>query len=305
MTGKVEYLHMDFGSAATLGTNNQNATPIAVALNSHITNDIVRMGINYKFDPNADAPIYQPARSAAPDKLRIIVANPVKGPWTWTGYYLGINAGYGWGKSSTDAFFSDSAIPASFATSSTFVLKGEIFGVQTGYNSNSAAGCGASKRTFSSADSATIRCSSARAPSAIRGAVIASFDQDQAVEWFGTVRARFGAAVLPEALVYATGGAAVAGLVTAGDVFGYDPNDNPATIFLQEHHDQWRLDGWRRSRSPPVRRLDRQDRVPLRMKFLGSITTNINNQGVMTLTAGFNSRITDQLVRAGLNYKFD
>ena len=38
---------------------------------------------------------------------------------------------------------------------------------------------------------------------------------------------------------------------------------------------------------------------------LGSMTTNINNQGVMTLTAMFNSHITDQIVRAGINYKFD
>jgi len=37
----------------------------------------------------------------------------------------------------------------------------------------------------------------------------------------------------------------------------------------------------------------------------GSATTNINNQQNMTLTAQFNSRITDQIVRAGLSYKFD
>ena len=34
--------------------------------------------------------------------------------------------------------------------------------------------------------------------------------------------------------------------------------------------------------------------------------TNLNNQqSGMTLTATFNSRLSDQLVRAGLNYKFD
>jgi hypothetical protein len=39
---------------------------------------------------------------------------------------------------------------------------------------------------------------------------------------------------------------------------------------------------------------------------LGSMTTNLNNQqSGMTLTATFNSRLADQLVRAGLNYKFD
>jgi opacity protein-like surface antigen len=39
---------------------------------------------------------------------------------------------------------------------------------------------------------------------------------------------------------------------------------------------------------------------------LGSMATNLNNQqSGMTLTATFNSRLADQLVRAGLNYKFD
>jgi hypothetical protein len=38
---------------------------------------------------------------------------------------------------------------------------------------------------------------------------------------------------------------------------------------------------------------------------LGSMTTNANSQQIMALTAGFNSRITDNLVRAGINYKFD
>jgi hypothetical protein len=31
----------------------------------------------------------------------------------------------------------------------------------------------------------------------------------------------------------------------------------------------------------------------------------VNNQLNTTITATFNSRVTDQLVRAGLNYKFD
>jgi hypothetical protein len=35
------------------------------------------------------------------------------------------------------------------------------------------------------------------------------------------------------------------------------------------------------------------------------MTTNLNNQQLMTLTAMFNSHITDQIVRAGINYKFN
>ena len=70
-----------------------------------------------------------------PERQRIIVTAPPPAAWTWTGYYLGINAGYSWGKASADAFFNDSTIVgATFATSSSYKLQGTIFGVRTGYN---------------------------------------------------------------------------------------------------------------------------------------------------------------------------
>jgi outer membrane immunogenic protein len=38
---------------------------------------------------------------------------------------------------------------------------------------------------------------------------------------------------------------------------------------------------------------------------LGTTHAIANNQQVMTLTTQFGARVTDHLVRAGLNYKFD
>ena len=36
------------------------------------------------------------------------------------------------------------------------------------------------------------------------------------------------------------------------------------------------------------------------------MSTNLNNQeSMMALTTTFNSRVTDRIVRAGVNYKFD
>ena len=52
-----------------------------------------------------------------------------------------------------------------------------------------------------------------------------------------------------------------------------------------------------------LRQLDRESSTGT--MNLGSMTTNVNNQQIMTLTAGFNSGITDKLVRAAINYKFD
>ena len=48
-------------------------------------------------------------------------------PWNWTGFYVGINGGYGWGKSSwTD--------PATGATTGDFNVNGALAGGTIGYN---------------------------------------------------------------------------------------------------------------------------------------------------------------------------
>jgi outer membrane immunogenic protein len=51
LTGKIEYLYLDFGSVSTSTSNPLNATPVAVNLESRVTDHIVRVGLNYKFDP--------------------------------------------------------------------------------------------------------------------------------------------------------------------------------------------------------------------------------------------------------------
>ena len=52
VTGKIEYLHMSFGNDTAIGsTNTQSTPPIAISFTSHVTDDIVRLGLNYKFDP--------------------------------------------------------------------------------------------------------------------------------------------------------------------------------------------------------------------------------------------------------------
>src|SRR5262245_50432771 len=51
LTGKIEYLYLDFGSVLISTTNPLNATPVAVNLESRIADHIVRVGLNYKFDP--------------------------------------------------------------------------------------------------------------------------------------------------------------------------------------------------------------------------------------------------------------
>jgi outer membrane immunogenic protein len=301
VTGKIEYLHMDFGSDSAAGRNNQNVMPVAVSINSRVTDDIVRLGLNYKFDPNAAAP--SAARPVLPDKLPRIVKAPIVLPWTWAGYYLGINGGYSSGKAGTDAFNDSMIAGATFATTSSYNLRGEVLGIQTGYNfalGGWVFGLEGDLQLSGQRANPTFVCPGAICNPA--GSVTAAFDQNQKLEWFGTLRARLGAAT-PAALVYVTGGAAVAGLITSGTVFGFDPNSNPITnpFSYVTVNPGWTVGGGVEARLIG----NWTGKIEYLYLDFGSMTTSINNQGVMTLTASFNSHVTDNLVRAGINYKFD
>src|ERR1700688_4531245 len=60
---------------------------------------------------------------------------PVVAVYDWTGFYIGGNVGYSWGRSSTTEAFSDSVSGTILAaTSAKFDLNGVIGGGQIGYN---------------------------------------------------------------------------------------------------------------------------------------------------------------------------
>jgi outer membrane immunogenic protein len=49
---KIEYLYLDFGKVPTTASLPTNSTPLGINFNSRVTDHIVRVGVNYKFDPN-------------------------------------------------------------------------------------------------------------------------------------------------------------------------------------------------------------------------------------------------------------
>jgi opacity protein-like surface antigen len=196
---------------------------------------------------------------------------PIRSAWTWAGFYVGGTIGYGWGKSNTDAVFSDPATAGQlFATNGSRKLEGAIGGAQGGYNwvaGNMLAGVEADLNY--SGQRARMRAA-ARARSAIPlssasasdPSVLALSDQGQKLEWFATLRGRLGATVTPGALAYVTGGLAVGEIMTAGTVFGFDGDGNPSTPSISSHNTKAGGRSAAASRAA-CRQLDRQARIPL------------------------------------------
>src|SRR3712207_2812638 len=121
-----------------------------------------------------------PSRRAAP--APIIAAAPI---FTWTGFYVGVNAGYGWSNDDFDAIdLADDDNDGGF-----------IGGAQVGYNYQIGSFVVGLEGDIQYADF---------------GREFSYLGNDfESSDWFGTVRARAGVA-FGQALVYATGGFAFA-----------------------------------------------------------------------------------------------
>ena len=307
LTGKIEYLYMDLGRVSANAVNPLNSTPVAVAINSRITNNIVRVGINYKFDPGGGA--YE-----ATGKGPMIYKAPARVAWSWAGPYLGFNVGYGTGKSNTDTVFSDAATTAPLhATNTSAKLDGVIFGAQAGYNSQAGALVagieGDLQLAGQRADPGSV-CPGAICNPGLVGvvadpSVIASFENGQKLEWFGTLRGRLGAAVTPGALAYVTGGLAVGEVMTAGTLLGFDGTGNPINSIISQHKTKA---GWTAGVGVEAQLIGNwTGKLEYLYMDLGAIGTGptVAPNANATVAAAFNSRITDNLVRVGINYKFD
>jgi outer membrane immunogenic protein len=299
-TGKIEYLHMDFGRDSIDAADPLNATPLAVNLNSRITDDVVRLGLSYRLASSGSAvPAYMiPARS---------YKRPIEGIWSWTGLYIGINAGYGFGKSQTDALFSDATIgSALFATGSSSRLDGLILGTQAGYDWQVGAwlfGLEADIQATSQQAGPTYVC-----PGAICNPTITDVDtpvavaHDYKLDWFATIRGRVGAAITPNTVIYATGGLALAGIWNVGTVL-----DSTAAVAPLFDINERTKAGWTAGAGIESHLAGNWTAKIeyLHMDFGSASTATADNANATPITLGMNARITDDILRVGLNYRIN
>jgi outer membrane immunogenic protein len=129
--------------------------------------------------------------------------------YNWTGFYLGGNAGYGWGKVDNNVSFLDAlgGITGVDNFTASGNLGGWLGGIQAGYNWQTGSMVLGVEADI---DFATIKGDPSVAPMTNFGFPIAgsSYQAHEQIKWFGTARGRIGFTPTNQLLVYATGGVA-------------------------------------------------------------------------------------------------
>lgn len=153
---------------------------------------------------------------------------------SWTGFYAGVNVGYGWGNSTVSyapndaaaAFTTNPAAPASYD------ISGILGGAQIGYNwhvsPHAVLGLEADFQ------GSGIKGSGSSPYRTAVGPYPAHTDAQQDLQWFGTLRARAGWLANERLLAYATGGLAYGSVrenVSLGtDSFGAGSNTGTVSV---------------------------------------------------------------------------
>ena len=147
----------------------------------------------------------------------------------WTGFYIGGNVGYSWGRARNSETISDFATGvALFTSTSSNDVNGVIGGGQIGYNwqaQNWLFGLEADIQGSGEKGSRDLVCVAC----ANDGTNITS-TLTQKLTWFGTVRGRVGVLVTPSILLYGTGGLAYGELKTGGSITGTNVAGVPVTV---------------------------------------------------------------------------
>ena len=253
-----------------------------------------------------------------------VKAPPIVEPvWSWTGFYIGGNVGYSWGRERDDGTLSGTQNVSVFRTagptlvsSTTTALAalpiwgrsnvdGVIGGGQFGYNwqqSNWLLGIEADLQASDEKSTGSI-CSAVGCPPGS-----ALYAANYKLDWFGTVRGRLGWVVTPRVLLYATGGLAYGHLDASAPAAGIGWGGTNA--------------GWTVGAGGEVA-IDRNWSVKFEYLYMdlgtfngasASATTVANAPDTPTLgfntvtttttTANFGTRFTDNIVRVGVNYRF-
>jgi outer membrane immunogenic protein len=255
--------------------------------------------------------------------------------YSWTGFYAGLNAGWGWGKEDTTVNFASAPptpIEIIFPGPFTFVLvgtpnpvafqestklNGAIGGVQVGYNWQAMSNwiLGVEADFQASGQNATGNALQ-NSITFSGGGNAATFSQaishNDALLWFGTVRGRVGYAVWSTVMLYGTGGLAYGRLnesVSASFAFTATPTPtstvpSPLPSANQSFDASVTKTGW--TVGGGIEGVVPNTHVTWKAEYLymdlGTENYTFNSSGLGTISVS--THFTDNIVRVGLNYQF-
>lgn len=238
--------------------------------------------------------------------------------YNWSGFYAGVNVGYGWSDDAIklaphdpvftagvlDIALAGGLLPPSLATNP----RGVLGGVQAGYNVQTGSlvwGVEADIAAAGIKGSSTVSRTLPVFPDIMTR-------QEQKVDWLGTVRGRIGATVTPDLMLYATGGLAYGHVKASTSIT--DPTLAPGTPCLNiicsaGTSESWRV-GWAVGGGGEYRFASNWS-VKLEYLYydLGSEKYTIFNP-LFPFTPGpargldASADFTGHIARVGLNYKF-
>ncbi|HEX9471885.1 MAG TPA: outer membrane protein [Bradyrhizobium sp.] len=245
--------------------------------------------------------------------------------YDWTGFYIGGNVGYSWGRERTDGDLTGTSSVSVFRTAGPTLLagfpvvttlptlpltgranvNGVIGGGQAGYNWQRGTWLFGLEADFQGSDehrSADV-CTIAGCP---LGSAV--FTANYKLDWFGTARGRVGFLPTERVLLYATGGLAYGhfaanapliplswGSTRAGWTVGagveaaIDPNWSVKLEYL--YMDLGNIGSSGASATATT-------------NLLNTPSIGFNTVTTTTLTSAFNTHFTDNIVRVGVNYRF-
>ena len=223
---------------------------------------------------------------------------PVKGPiapavpvFTWTGFYVGANAGYGWGRLGADTGVTGNAIIPDATLSLGSDVKGFFGGAQLGYNWQTGSYVFGIEGDYQFGDEKT--------SSSLVCAVGCLVTADNKLSSFATIRGRLGYAAFDRAMVYVTGGWArlsAKGTVTlaaagvSATLLDTSTNKNGWTIGVGYEQMLWDHWSWK-----------------LEYLYMKASDTAVSVAIPAVLgggTATETASITNNVIRAGVNYHF-
>lgn len=294
--GRVEYLHYDFGNSGSLTSLTPAGGVITASNSGHLTIDMVRAGLSYKLnwpDP------------AGAGRSVIVAKAAVAQPWSWSGFYAGGHGGYGWGRDSSATYAETDGlvIPTPPPTIIGAVnMQGYVAGFQAGANWQSKEFVGGLEIDLSKTG---IKGSSSASGADGLGGVLSGAMADK-FDMLGSVRARLGYLVRPDILLYGSGG-------LAWTRYEQTQTNSTTTVTTIASTPTWRA-GWTAGVGGQVRLgnsnwLARLEYLHYDFGKTASVYQGFidpNNPGGSSISRQVNSgRLTSDVIRAGIDYKFD